>query len=74
MSDAFGRIKDLIEDAWKDMMKLFLTPTEQPKLIAKTIVDFARTVDYIYKKSDAFTFSHTIKDMITMLYVDPTLF
>ena len=74
MSDAFERIKDLIEDAWKDMMKLFLTPTEQPKLIAKTVVDFARTADYIYKKTDAFTFSHTIKDMITMLYVDPTLF
>ncbi|RLN05636.1 beta-sesquiphellandrene synthase-like [Panicum miliaceum] len=74
MNDAYERIKDLIEDAWKDMMKIFLTPTEQPKLIAKTVVDFARTADYIYKKTDAFTFSDTIKDMITMLYVEPTLF
>ncbi|RCV29881.1 hypothetical protein SETIT_6G048900v2 [Setaria italica] len=71
MCDACEKIKELIEDKWKDMMKLSLRPTEQPKLIAKKVVDFARTADYIYKETDAFTFSHTIKDMIAMLYVEP---
>jgi beta-farnesene synthase len=70
MHDACDKIKELIEDKWKDMMKLSIAPTEQPKLIAKTVVDFARTADYIYKETDAFTFSHTIKDMIAMLYVE----
>ncbi|CAL4996946.1 unnamed protein product [Urochloa decumbens] len=74
MHGACEKIKELIEDTWKDMMNLYLTPTERPKLIAKTVVDVTRTVDYIYKKTDAFTFSHTIKDMIAMLYVEPTLF
>ncbi|CAL5008204.1 unnamed protein product [Urochloa decumbens] len=73
MNGACEKIKELIEDTWKDMMNLYLTPTERPKLIAKTVVDVTRTADYIYKKTDAFTFSHTIKDMIAMLYVEPTL-
>lgn len=71
MHDACEKIKELIEDSWKDMIKFYLTPTEQPKVVAQTVVDFARTGDYMYKKTDAFTFSHTIKDMIGLLYVEP---
>ncbi|KAG0522677.1 hypothetical protein BDA96_07G058200 [Sorghum bicolor] len=74
MHDACEKIKGLIEDSWKDMMQLYLTPTEQSKVVAQTVVDFARTGDYMYKKTDAFTFSHTIKDMIALLYVEPILF
>uniref|UniRef100_A0A0E0QET8 Terpene synthase n=1 Tax=Oryza rufipogon TaxID=4529 RepID=A0A0E0QET8_ORYRU len=63
-------IKELIEDSWKDMMKEYLAPTNlQPKIVARTVIDFARTGDYIYKQADSFTFSHTIKDMIASLYV-----
>ncbi|XP_006659166.1 beta-sesquiphellandrene synthase-like [Oryza brachyantha] len=64
-------IRELIEDSWKDMMKEYLTPTQQPKVVARTIIDFARTGDYMYKQNDAFTCSHTIKDMIASLYVEP---
>ena len=65
-------IKELIEDSWKDMMKEYLTPTDlQPKIVARTVIDFARTGDYMYKQADSFTFSHTIKDMIASLYVEP---
>ncbi|KAF2918275.1 hypothetical protein DAI22_08g046100 [Oryza sativa Japonica Group] len=65
-------IKELIEDSWKDMMKEYLAPTNlQPKIVARTVIDFARTGDYIYKQADSFTFSHTIKDMIASLYVEP---
>ncbi|KAG0522678.1 hypothetical protein BDA96_07G058300 [Sorghum bicolor] len=73
MDDAYEKIKELIEDTWKDMMELYLTPTEQPKLVTQTVVDFARTADYMYKKTDAFTFSHTLKDMIAKLFVEPIL-
>jgi len=71
--DACEKIKELTEDTWKDMMKLYLTPTEQPKVIIQTVLDFARTAEFMYKKTDAFTFSHTIKDTIALLFVEPTL-
>ncbi|KAG2577014.1 hypothetical protein PVAP13_6NG075100 [Panicum virgatum] len=74
MHDACEKIKELIEDSWKDMVKLYLTPTEQMKVVAQTVVDFARTGEYMYKKTDGFTFSHTIKDMVALLYVEPILF
>lgn len=70
MHDAREKIKELIEDSWKDMVKQYLTPTEQPTVVARTVVDFARTGDYMYKQTDAFTFSDTIKDMIASLYVE----
>ncbi|KAL5221173.1 hypothetical protein ABZP36_025886 [Zizania latifolia] len=73
MHDACTKIKELIEDSWKDMMNEYLTPTDdqQPTVVARTIIDFARTVDYMYKRSDSLTCSHAIKDMISALYVDP---
>lgn len=74
MHDACEKIKYLIEDSWKDMMQLCLTPTEQPKVVAQTVMDFARTGDYMYKKTDGFTVSHTIKDMVALLYVEPISF
>jgi beta-farnesene synthase len=39
--------------------------------VARTVIDFARTGDYMYKQADSFTFSHTIKDMIASLYMEP---
>ncbi|WVZ94929.1 hypothetical protein U9M48_040756 [Paspalum notatum var. saurae] len=72
MHDACEKIQVLIEDTWKDLMKLYLTPTKEPKLIAQTVVDFTRTADYMYNKTDAFTFSHKLKDIIVLLYVEPT--
>lgn len=72
MPEACEKIKELIEDSWKDMMTLYLTQTEQPKVVAQTVIDFARTGDYMYKKTDAFTFADTIEDMIASLYVKPT--
>uniref|UniRef100_A0A0D9X4S5 Uncharacterized protein n=1 Tax=Leersia perrieri TaxID=77586 RepID=A0A0D9X4S5_9ORYZ len=69
--EACTRIKELIEDSWKDMMKEYCTPTSQPKVVARTIIDFARTGDYMYKQADSFTFAHTIKDTITSLYMEP---
>uniref|UniRef100_A0A0D9X4T0 Sesquiterpene synthase n=1 Tax=Leersia perrieri TaxID=77586 RepID=A0A0D9X4T0_9ORYZ len=74
MDDACVKIKELIEDSWKDIINEYLKPTEQPSVVAQTIVDFARTADYMYKKTDSFTFANTIKDMVALLYVKPISF
>ncbi|CAM0881155.1 unnamed protein product [Alopecurus aequalis] len=72
MQDAREKIKDLVEDSWKDMVQHFIAPTEkQPLAVPQTVVNFARTVNNMYKHGDAFTSSHEIKEIITLLYVEP---
>jgi hypothetical protein len=59
MHPACEKIKELMEDSWKDLMKVYITPTtEHPKIVARTVVDVARTADYMYKETDAFTLSY----------------
>ncbi|TVU50445.1 hypothetical protein EJB05_01816, partial [Eragrostis curvula] len=71
MANACEKIKELTEDSWKYMIEQCLVLTEQPKVVPRTVLNFARTVDYIYKTTDSYTFSYVIKDMITLLYVKP---
>ncbi|KAM0861618.1 hypothetical protein ACQ4PT_045773 [Festuca glaucescens] len=72
MHDARKKIKELVEDSWKDMVRYCVAPTEQqPLAVPRTVVNFARTVNNMYKHGDAFTSSHDIKEMITLLYVEP---
>uniref|UniRef100_M8B228 (+)-delta-cadinene synthase isozyme XC14 n=1 Tax=Aegilops tauschii TaxID=37682 RepID=M8B228_AEGTA len=73
VQDAREKIKDLVEDSWKDMVRHCIAPTEQqqPLAVPRTVVNFARTVNNMYKRGDAFTSSHEIKEMITLLYVEP---
>ena len=72
MQDAREKIKELIEDSWKDMVGHCVVSTEQqPLAVPHTVVNFARTVNNMYKHGDAFTSSHDIKEMITLLYVEP---
>jgi hypothetical protein len=74
MHKACEDLKELIEDSWKDLTSVYIRPTtDHPKVVAQTVLDFARTADFMYKKTDAFTFSHTIKDTIELLYLEPTL-
>lgn len=71
MGDACQKIKELTEDSWKYMIQQFIVLGEKPMVVPQTILNIARTVDYIYKITDSYTFPHVIKDMITMLYVKP---
>ena len=73
VQDAREKIKDLVEDSWKDLVRHCVAPTErqQPLAVPRTVVNFARTVNNMYKRGDAFTSSHEIKEMITLLYVEP---
>ncbi|KAF0929104.1 hypothetical protein E2562_015211 [Oryza meyeriana var. granulata] len=66
------KLKELIEDAWKDMVEHCINPSgEQPLIVPQIVVNFARTVTNMYSHGDAFTSSHTIKEMIASLYVVP---
>uniref|UniRef100_A0A0D9V0G7 Terpene synthase n=1 Tax=Leersia perrieri TaxID=77586 RepID=A0A0D9V0G7_9ORYZ len=66
------KLKELIEESWKDMVEHCINPTdEQPLIVPHTVVNFARTVTNMYRHGDAFTSSHAIKEMIALLYVVP---
>ncbi|XP_040375922.1 beta-sesquiphellandrene synthase-like [Oryza brachyantha] len=72
IDDTCRKLKELIEDSWKDMIEHCTNPTyEQPLIVPQTVVNFARTVTTMYRHGDAFTSSHTIKEMIASLYVVP---
>ncbi|CAL5010396.1 unnamed protein product [Urochloa decumbens] len=72
MNDACEKIKELIEDSWKDMLEQCLALTELPKVVPRTVFDFSRTTDNMYKNNrDGFTSSQALKEMIELLYVDP---
>ena len=65
MDEACEQIKELTEDSWKFMIEQGLALKEYPIIVPRTVLEFARTVDYMYKEADKYTVSHTIKDMLT---------
>ncbi|XP_037416535.1 (S)-beta-macrocarpene synthase-like [Triticum dicoccoides] len=69
--DACEKIKELIENSWEDMLKHYLELIEQPMVVPQIILELSRTVDNMYKHTDAYTNSKTIKDTIRMLFIDP---
>ncbi|KAL5220784.1 hypothetical protein ABZP36_025497 [Zizania latifolia] len=72
MDDTCQKLKELVENSWKDMVEHCINPTdEQPLIVPQTVVNFARTVTTMYRHGDAFTSSHAIKEMIKSLYVEP---
>ncbi|CAD6246823.1 unnamed protein product [Miscanthus lutarioriparius] len=72
MNDACEKIKELAEDKWKDMLEQCLALTELPKVMPRTVFDFARTIDNMYKNDhDGFTSSEALKEMIELLFVKP---
>ncbi|PWZ44082.1 (S)-beta-macrocarpene synthase [Zea mays] len=73
MDEACEQIKELTEDSWKFMIEQGLALKEYSIIVPRTVLEFARTVDYMYKEADKYTVSHTIKDMLTSLYVKPVL-
>uniref|UniRef100_A0A0E0MVS6 Terpene synthase n=1 Tax=Oryza rufipogon TaxID=4529 RepID=A0A0E0MVS6_ORYRU len=70
--ETYQRLRELIEDSWKDMVEHCTNPIDdQPLIMPQTVVNFARTVTTMYTHGDAFTSSHTIKEMISSIYVVP---
>ncbi|KAF8713005.1 hypothetical protein HU200_028795 [Digitaria exilis] len=71
MKDACEKIKELTEDSWKDMLEQCLELKGLPKVVPRTVFEFSRTTDNMYKNCDAFTCSEALKEMITLLFVEP---
>lgn len=72
MHEACKHIQELIEDLWKDMLQHHLARTEQNMIVSHMVLCFARTGNYMYQNDvDKFTSSHTIKEAIKRLFVDP---
>ncbi|NP_001105675.1 Sesquithujene synthase A [Zea mays] len=71
MDDACEKIKELIEDSWKDMLQQSLALKGLPKAVPRTVFDFLRTADNMYKNCDAFTSSEVLREMIRLLFVEP---
>lgn len=67
---AVDELKEMIENAWKDINEGCLKPTEVSMEVLSPIVNLARMTDVVYKFTDNFTFPEkTIKEYITMLFI-----
>ena len=72
MHEACKRLKELTEDLWKGMVQHHLASTEQTEIVSCMVLNLARTGNYMYQNNvDKFTSSHTIKEAIRRLFVEP---
>jgi hypothetical protein len=68
MEEANRKLRVIIEEAWMDIIEECLE-RKRPMTLLGIAVDFARTMDFIYKREDAFTLSFALKDVIASMYV-----
>lgn len=70
--DALQEGRKRIVDAWKDMNKECLMPTEVPMPFLTRILNLSRFMDVVYKDKDSFTHPEgEMKTFIKSLLVDP---
>ncbi|CAL4916673.1 unnamed protein product [Urochloa decumbens] len=71
MESARRKVKDQIEESWKDVNEEWLNPDHaQPKELLERIFNLTRTMEYMYKQEDALTTSHAVKGTISSLFVE----
>ncbi|KAL8234115.1 hypothetical protein R6Q59_020215 [Mikania micrantha] len=68
---ALEALKNIIENAWKDINDGCLKPTEVPMDLLSTILNLARMTDVAYRHNDGLTFpERSFKKYITLLFFD----
>uniref|UniRef100_A0A0E0JZI8 Uncharacterized protein n=1 Tax=Oryza punctata TaxID=4537 RepID=A0A0E0JZI8_ORYPU len=68
------KIHLLIEESWKDFNGEWLdSGNNQPIQLMERIFNLTRTMEFFYKKDDAYTNGHTVKDNIYSLFVEPVM-
>ncbi|XXG83129.1 hypothetical protein AAC387_Pa10g0958 [Persea americana] len=68
--EACEKFKRMAADAWKDINKECLKPTEVPMPLL--MVNFARVIEVLYQNRDGYTNStFETKDRISLVLVDP---
>nr|XP_043632392.1 germacrene A synthase short form-like [Erigeron canadensis] len=66
---AVKELKEMIENAWKDINEGCLKPTKVSMELLAPIVNLSRVIYVAYRFNDGFTFSDmTLKDYITLLF------
>ncbi|TKW05095.1 hypothetical protein SEVIR_7G154203v4 [Setaria viridis] len=69
VSQANKKIREIVEEAWMDMVQECLEQ-KHPMAVLEKVVNIARTMDFVYKREDAYTLPHILKDVMTSLYVN----
>ncbi|CAL5008603.1 unnamed protein product [Urochloa decumbens] len=70
VEEANEKLRVIIEEAWMDIIEEFLE-RKRPMILLEIAVDLARTMDFMYKREDAFTLSFGLKEVIASMYVNP---
>ncbi|WVZ86203.1 hypothetical protein U9M48_033025 [Paspalum notatum var. saurae] len=73
VAQANKKLGEIVEEAWMDMVQECLDQKHAMTLLERA-VNLARTMDFLYKREDAYTLSHSIKGIMTSLYVNPPFF
>lgn len=69
VEEAYEKLGVIIEEAWMDIVEECLA-WKHPAVLMETVVNLARTMDFMYKGEDAYTLSFVLKSVITSIYVN----
>ncbi|KAG6637482.1 hypothetical protein I3843_11G176500 [Carya illinoinensis] len=69
--EAVHELRKQLTDAWKDINKVCLYPTEVPMRILMRVLNLARVIDVVYKDEDGYTHARIVlKDFVASSMVD----
>ncbi|WVZ95133.1 hypothetical protein U9M48_040934 [Paspalum notatum var. saurae] len=68
IEQAIEKLRELVEEAWMDITEECLRQ-QHPMVLLERAVNLARTMDFLYKDTDGYTDSHSIKDTLDSLYL-----
>ena len=68
--EAVEEFEKRIRDAWKELNEACMRPTVVSMHIHVRFLNFCRTMDYVYKYRDAYTYSDCMKDDIRSVLID----
>ncbi|TVU42228.1 hypothetical protein EJB05_08621, partial [Eragrostis curvula] len=66
--EAIEKLKGIIETSWMDIVQECLD-REHSIVLYEKVVSFAQSIDFVYKREDAYTLSSNLQDTLTSLYV-----
>ena len=68
---AIEEIQNMVANGWKDINEDCMRPTNAPMLLLQHIVNLVRVTDVMYgDDDDAYTIPLSLKDYVTLLYVE----
>jgi len=67
--EASDVLRGVMEDAWMDIVEECLDQ-KHPMALLEKAVNVARTMDFMYKREDAYTLSNSLKNVVTSMYVN----